>query len=289
MKKLKFFILGAVRSGNTKDLEREIRKAGHTVKSAEPSSLVFVSEGNKFRAMSGRTDLLKFDIFLMRGYNASVTEARILAELAQRQGKTVLDSVLSSRFIPSKVYETSRLSDAGIRHPATFQVMSKDSLKAIEGKLKFPIIVKPIYGQKGQGIKKVGSRSALRKFISENQRGYLIQEYLPIKSDLRVTVVGNKTVGSIRRHVLKGDFRSNTSLGARAEAAKTTKIVSKIARMATKAMEYDTAGVDIAEVGNKLYVLEVNSTPQWQNVKRLLGVNPAEEIIKYAIKKHGKA
>ncbi|OGI29418.1 MAG: hypothetical protein A2288_03810 [Candidatus Moranbacteria bacterium RIFOXYA12_FULL_44_15] len=92
----------------------------------------------------------------------------------------------------------------------------------------------------------------------------------------------------MKRYIIPGDFRSNASLGAKAEKILLTQELKELALKATKAMNYEVAGVDIIKHKKKLYVLEINSAPQWQKFKEVTGVNPAEAIIAYAIKKYHK-
>ncbi|HHE45911.1 MAG TPA: ATP-grasp domain-containing protein, partial [Candidatus Moranbacteria bacterium] len=142
--------------------------------------------------------------------------------------------------------------------------------------------------QKGQGIKKIANKNDFIEFFKNNPQCYLIQEFLKIDGDIRVLVVGKKILGAIKRTVLKNDFRSNVSLGAKIKKIELTTIMKKVALKATELMGYEIAGVDLIEYNNKIYVLEVNSTPEWQGFKKVTGINPAKEIINYAIKKYEK-
>ncbi len=109
---------------------------------------------------------------------------------------------------------------------------------------------------------------------------------MKIDSDIRISVVNGEVRGAIRRFIIPGDFRSNTSLGAKVEKINLTEEMTNLAKRAVKAMKYEIAGVDIIEHGGRLYVLEVNSTPQWQNIKRVTGINLAVYIIDYALQKY---
>jgi glutathione synthase/RimK-type ligase-like ATP-grasp enzyme len=77
-------------------------------------------------------------------------------------------------------------------------------------------------------------------------------------------------------------------LGARAEKILLTKKLETLALRATKAMNYEIAGVDIIEHKKEFYVLEINSAPQWQKFKEVTGINPAEDIVAYSLKKYYK-
>ncbi|MEA1936809.1 MAG: RimK family alpha-L-glutamate ligase [Patescibacteria group bacterium] len=290
MKKIKFAIIGASETENTKDLVKEIEKRRHKAYLIQPKNLVFeFSKNNKFKVSQGKIDLDKLDVFIFRGYTINIVPAKILAEKLVYDKKVVIDEVLGKKFVPSKIFESSQFARHEINHPKTFQALDFKSYENIFNSISFPIIVKPVYGQKGQDVIKINSKAQARKFFRKNPNGYLIQEFLKTDSDTRVFVVNNKVIGAIRRFVLPGDFRSNASLGAKAEKIIPTKEMKETAIKATKVMGYEISGVDFIKYRNKYYVLEVNSTPQWQKFKEVTGVNPAKNIISLALKKYKRS
>ena len=125
---------------------------------------------------------------------------------------------------------------------------------------------------------------------SENcfKKGYLIQEYLPEKLDLRVIVVGDSALGCIHRIPAPGEFRANIGhgdSGARAEAYPLSPELSEMAVKATVAVGLDIAGVDIlVDQNDRKYILEVNHSPQYDtdpffvNFMKLTGVNVTAKI-----------
>ncbi len=287
MKKIRFAVIGPP-TKNTSDLQKEITKRNFTVSVFSLSSLFLEFDKNKFIAKNKEISLDDFDIFLFRAYNKHFKEAKILAEALIAKNKLVIDDVLGFDMINSKIYEASKLSRAGLNYPKTWQSIGKNNYFAILKKITFPVIVKPVYGQKGQGIKKIANKNDFIEFFKNNPQCYLIQEFFKIDGDIRVLVVGKKILGAIKRTVLKNDFRSNVSLGAKIKKIELTTIMKKVALKATELMGYEIAGVDLIEYNNKIYVLEVNSTPEWQGFKKVTGINPAKEIINYAIKKYEK-
>jgi ribosomal protein S6--L-glutamate ligase len=285
MNKLGFIIIGP-NTENTLDLIREIKKAGHRPFVVRLSDIFFEFNNEIFRALWKNKNLLDFDIFLMRGYNKNLLFAQILAQELLVNGKIVIDETIGKRFISSKVYEASRMMQNKINHPKTWQAVSFSSYKKILKQISFPVIVKPVYGQKGQGIEKFETAKEYSDFFSKNPKGYLIQEFLKIDGDIRIFIVGNKALGAMKRHLVPGDFRSNASLGAKTEKIPLTKELKALALKAAKTMSYEIAGVDILEYKKKFFVLEVNSSPQWQKFKDVTKINPAEYIIRYALKKY---
>lgn len=285
MNKLNFAIIGP-NTENTLDLIREIKKAGHRPFVVRLSDIFFEFNNGIFRALWKNKDLFDFDIFLLRGYNKNLLFAQIFAQELLAKGKIVIDETIGKRFISSKAYEASRMMQKKISHPKTWQAVSFSSYKKILKQISFPVIAKPVYGQKGQGIEKIRTAKEYLTFFSKNPKGYLVQEFLKIDGDIRIFVVGNKVLGAMKRYLVPGDFRSNASLGAKTEKIPLTKELETLALKAAKTMDYEIAGIDILEHKKRFYVLEVNSSPQWQKFKEVTKINPAEYIIRYALKKY---
>ncbi|HHX58726.1 MAG TPA: RimK family alpha-L-glutamate ligase [Candidatus Moranbacteria bacterium] len=287
---MKFLIVGP-KTENTKDLILEIKKRGALVDVVSPKEFVFFVEQGEFSVKVRKKNLLEYDIYLLRGYNKTLTETRIFAELLLSKGKVVIDGTVAFDYIPSKLYEASKILRAGLNYPKTVLVTDNKRVEEVVNELEFPVIVKPIYGQQGQGINKFNNKIDLINFLAQkdNSEKFLIQKFLEIDGDIRVFVVGRRMVlGAMKRFVVPGDFRSNASLGARAESFPVDEEIEDIALRSCEAMNYEVAGVDLARFDKKWYVIEVNSTPQWQKFKGITNINPAQEIVSYAIKKYEK-
>jgi len=288
MKKIKIAIIGP-KTKNTVDLVNEIRKRNFEVITLKLDETVFEFTNNKFRILKENIDLSAFDIYILRAFDRNTTEAQILAGELVRKNKVVIDETVGKDFVSGKIFEASKLTEAKVNIPKTWQALCFSSYKKLLNKITFPIIAKPVCGQKGRGLEKINNEKKYLEFFSKNKKGYFIQEYLPITSDFRVMVVGSKVIGAVERFVMKGDFRSNTSLGSKVVKAKLNKEMREIAISASRALKFEVAGVDLTKYKNKYYILEVNHTPQWQNVKKLNKMNPAKCIIDYALEKHKKS
>ena len=60
---------------------------------------------------------------------------------------------------------------------------------------------------------------------------------------------------------------------------------AELAVKACRALDIDIAGVDIIQEdqSKKNYVLEVNSAPRWEAIRKDTGINPEKEIVKYLV------
>lgn len=288
MKTLTFVIIGGKPGIHAKDLINEIVRCGYKAIPVRMNQITFSVIDEKCLFKYEGFDLNDGDIFLFRGGYRTVKPSVItLAQYLKSQGKIIINEDLGkSGFWGDKVFQASILTQHKIPHPKTMQVLSLKHLPVIFKELKFPIIVKPMFGSQGKGIKKFDAPKEASVFLKKNNRKYFAQEYIPIDGDLRIFVVGNKVIAGMKRHILPGDFRSNASLGAEATKISVTKPLRDLALKAAKAMDYEIAGVDIVRYHNKYAVLEVNSAPQWKKLKEVTGVDPSIAIVEYAIRKH---
>ncbi|KKR21237.1 MAG: Ribosomal protein S6 modification enzyme (Glutaminyl transferase) related protein [Candidatus Moranbacteria bacterium GW2011_GWA2_39_41] len=184
MKKLKFIIIGYPNK-NTLDLVAEIKSRKYPVSIVPLKEIVFEFSKNKFKASWNNVNLNKYDVFIFRAYNIHVDEARILAEKLISAGKIVLDEALGKQFFQNKLFDASKTTRFGLNHPQTFMALDPSSYEKIASKIKFPVVIKPCAGQKGKGIKKIETKKDFLTFFKKNPKGYLIQEFFALKSDIR--------------------------------------------------------------------------------------------------------
>jgi ribosomal protein S6--L-glutamate ligase len=87
----------------------------------------------------------------------------------------------------------------------------------------------------------------------------------------------------MRRNRVKKDFRTNYSLGGTVEKTKVSPEQEKIAIAAAKAVGCNWCGVDLIvdKKTGKNYVLEVNSSPGTQGLKKATGVDVVKGIIDF--------
>ena len=128
------------------------------------------------------------------------------------------------------------------------------------------IIIKPLYGNGGQGVFHIlpddeNLNSILEMFFSQNQEPLMIQEYLKDvrNGDKRIILLNGKAVGAINRIPKLGESRSNMHVGGRPEKTELTErdkyICNEISHSLIKKGLY-FVGIDI--IGD--YITEINVT-----------------------------
>ena len=138
--------------------------------------------------------------------------------------------------------------------------------------LKFPIVLKPVYGGYGNGVLKLEKREDLKDLLREHYRkksdDLILQEYIPYKHDLRVFVIGDRVVSAMER-IPKNDWRANCSLGAETRRYYIDRDIEDLVLKCVKKVGAHIVGVDVL-IGREgdPYILEMNITPQFRSIMK---------------------
>ena len=171
--------------------------------------------------------------------------------------------------ICSDKYRTGlRLADVGLTTPKTALIQNEDTIpKALEvvGE-KYPLILKTLRGSKGVGVLFIESRRSLDSTCQllwkiNPDTELLLQSYIKANFDVRVHVLGDTILATMRRDVAEGDFRSNYSRGGKVKPYKLSEEEKIICLKAAKSVGGTWTGVDfIKDKKDKVYILEINSS-----------------------------
>ena len=137
-------------------------------------------------------------------------------------------------------------------------------------------------GSKGVGVLFVESERQIESLVQllshQNEDiDLLIQEYIKTDGDVRVIVLGGKIIASMKREVIKGDFRSNVSQGAKAEEYSLTELEIEQSLLAAKAIDGSWTAVDFIPSKKPEtippYILEVNHSPGTTGIEKATSKN----------------
>lgn len=149
--------------------------------------------------------------------------------------------------------------------------------------LGLPIIIKQWFGDLGRGVHLAKTREQAYEIVDRFEgRELLFQEFISEASgtDIRMYVVRNKVLASLRRTAGKEDFRSNTNFGGIMEKHIPTFVEQKLALDACKAVGCEFGVVDILKSINGPVVCEVNTSANIQYFQEVADFNVAEHILK---------
>ncbi len=161
-------------------------------------------------------------------------------------------------FLGNKIAQTNLFQFLGISHPKTRIYYGRNVSGKIEDEFPYPFVAKtPIGSSQGQGVFLIKSPADLAGYLRTHNPVY-IQEYLPIDRDLRVVVVGTRTVHAYWRIHREGDFRNNVSQGGAISFEDIPADAIVFAEELASRCRFDEAGLDICEHAGKYYVIEAN-------------------------------
>jgi RimK family alpha-L-glutamate ligase len=203
------------------------------------------------------------------------------------RGVTVLNGPEALLACHDKLVTALRLGRAGLPHPDT-AYLSAASTRRDVSRLRFPLVVKPRFGSRGEHVDRCddpdalgSSLAGLRKRAWFRRQGALIQELVPPSGhDLRLLVAGGRVVGAVRRVAPPGEWRTNVALGAIRRPLRPQPGECDLAVAAAAAAGADLAGVDlIPRPDGSLAVLEVNGAPEFTAAYSLDGRDVFEAVL----------
>lgn len=182
-----------------------------------------------------------------------------------------------------KTLEILRLSAHNIPIVPSLVSSSPDEVIEFTSQYPFPIVSKPIDGRKGHNVLKHQNIESVLVALKLSATPLILQPFIPNDGDYRVWVLQDRVLGVIKRTSQdQTEFRHNVSLGGLATASELPETILQMCLSATKAMNFDMAGVDVIQdlQTQKYFIMEVNSGPQYQGFLQATGINPLEEIAK---------
>lgn len=192
--------------------------------------------------------------------------------ILEQKGVQLWNSEVLSQRSTTKLSCMVELAQNGYAVPETLYSMNGPLLaERAVGILSSPWIVKSVKSSRGRDNFLVRTESELREILSDHQKNtFMVQEFIPNDSDLRVICFGGEPVMVIRRSREKDadTHLNNTSAGGTAEQVAISEMPADlldVSRGIARVMRRELAGIDfiIDSSEEKEYIcLEVNSIPQ---------------------------
>ena len=187
----------------------------------------------------------------------------------------------------NKVRTLQIMSQKGIPVPETlFSINPHNIEEQIEILGGTPVIIKIQEGTHGLGVILAESKKSAKSIIDtfyKMDTSILLQKYIEESNgeDIRILVVGDKIVASMKRTSALEEFRSNVHRGGTTEKVKLSKKEKEIALGAAKHIGLGVAGIDLIRSKKGPLLIEVNASPGLRGIEAATGVNVAKEIILY--------
>ncbi|MCB9362699.1 RimK family alpha-L-glutamate ligase [Candidatus Woesearchaeota archaeon] len=211
----------------------------------------------------------------------------VLSALATIIGDKAYMPVSASAFAVGhdKVLSHIAMQQHKIPTPITYLSSSVSAAKTILKKINYPIIMKLPRGTQGKGVmvaESYASASSMLDTLEALRQPFLIQEFVDTNGeDLRVIVIGNRVVASMKRKAKEGEQRANVHQGGTVQAFQIDTHMEKVAVETAKAIGAEICAVDILESIKGPVVLEANLSPGLQGIEKATNAKVADKIAKY--------
>jgi ribosomal protein S6--L-glutamate ligase len=226
------------------DVSRILRERGHGVTSSIPEEEV--------RSLH---DLpLDHDLYLLKSY----TELSLsLAGALSAQGANLVNPYDGCAAVRNKIVCYQMLRKACVPVPNAWITSDLGSLAPLLR--QHALILKPVMGWRGEGIRVVRDESELAA-IPHVQGPLLIQEYIENRGeDLRLYVAGKEIFGIRKRF-------SRTSFAVDGESVPVSREMRSMARLCGRIFGLQLYGIDVIEGADGPRVVDVNYFPGYKGV-----------------------
>jgi glutathione synthase/RimK-type ligase-like ATP-grasp enzyme len=217
--------------------------------------------------------LAEFDALFIRETTAVNHHTFRFAQRAAAEGLVVIDDPDSILKCTNKVYLAELLTRNNVPIPKTL-IIHKNNIAKIKEVLGLPCILKQPDSAFSAGVKKVEDEEQLEKTVTKllsNSDLIVAQEFLPTDFDWRIGICDRRPLYACRyymarRHwqIIKRDESGNTNDEGRVDTLSIGEAPDDVVKTALKAANLigdGLYGVDMKEIGQKCYVIEVNDNP----------------------------
>ena len=238
-------------------------------------------------------DLKTFDVIFMR--DNPPLDALMLNFLdSVKNDVFIINDIDGLRKANNKVYTASFDDPKNEFIPKTHVSKNIDYLmRVIKESEQDKMILKPLDGYGGSGVivietKAMHNIKSLLDFYVNREKDVsnyvILQEYVEggEEGDVRVLMLGGKPIGALRRRPIKGDVRSNISVGGSVEKYTLTPADLALCNSIGKQLVQDGifyAGLDL--IGGKLIEVNVMSPGTITDINKLNDTKIQVKIVKY--------
>lgn len=221
----------------------------------------------------------------------------LLATFLKNKGIPIFNDPDVIEICDNKAKQYIELAKANIPMPKTiiapkiyptFTIEHSGYYEKVLNRLSLPMIIKEGRGSFGMKVYLIETKEEFYAKVEE-LRGidYVFQQFISSSRgrDIRVNIVGNEVVAAMYRHS-ETDFRANITNGGVAETVDLTEAQQILAIRAAQAVGAEFAGVDLLFGENEEpLVCEVNAAAHIRNILNVTGINVADPMIAYILRK----
>jgi gamma-F420-2:alpha-L-glutamate ligase len=228
------------------------------------------------------------DLVLSRTGAGTNYFTRSVMRQIEKFGIPVINDADSISRVSDKLLTSQLLVKENLPIPKTVLVNGDVDIELIEKEIGFPCVVKATSGSKGKTVHLCQTKKDFTSLMSllssiSLKKTMIIQEFVDAQpgTDLRVWVIGGKSVVAMKRKGVEGDFRANISQGGTAELFEITDEVDYLARETARVLGLQIAGVDLLFDREGYKICEANSSPGFEGMDQYCGQDMAQRIVDF--------
>lgn len=276
---------------STQSLARAARLRHHFVRIIDYVNCDLIIEGGELTISYHGQAIKNIDVIIPR-IGASVTPYGS-AVIRQFEEKGIFSTLSSDALVKArdKLSCLQLLASKGLPVPKT--IVSNNSIiyrELLQNFADEQVVIKLINGTHGLGVllaeNKAQAESILEAFNKGKQKA-MIQEFIEESrgSDIRVFIVDDEIVGTMKRQAKEGEFRSNLHRGGSSCVEAISNEEKQLALLAVKYLGLSVAGVDMLRSKNGPLILEVNASPGLEGIETTTGNDIAGKVIEFIERK----
>ncbi|MDP5133637.1 MAG: RimK family protein [Paraglaciecola sp.] len=218
--------------------------------------------------------LYQYDALFIRETTSIKHHTYELARKGEKEGMVVMDDPTSILRCCNKVFLHDAFSYHNISAPKTHFVSKSDpaTIDRLETEFSYPIVLKLPESSFSLGVFKAKDRSELTsklEMMLKQSALVLIQEYLYTEYDWRIGVLNGRAIYACRYFMARNHWQiynhgSKRNNAGNFETIPTFEVPRAVLATAIKSCEIvgnGLYGVDLKQVNDKVYVIEVNDNP----------------------------
>ncbi|MBN1684204.1 MAG: RimK family protein [Gammaproteobacteria bacterium] len=214
--------------------------------------------------------LPEYDALFIRETTAVNHHTYRFARRALAEGLVVIDDPESIIKCTNKVYLAELLARTRISTPKTL-VVCEDNQSLIEPLLGFPCVLKKPDDSCSRGVIKVENKEMLKDVLNQyfkTSELIIAQEFLPTEFDWRIGILNKQPLFAIKYFMAKNhwqiyDWESKERYGDHesVDIPNVPDVIIKTALKAANLIGNGFYGVDIKQIKDRAYVIEINDNP----------------------------
>ena len=210
------------------------------------------------------------------------------AVIRQFEQKGIMTTLSSQALLKSrdKLTCSQILASCGLQIPRTIvsnnTLMYGNLLETFDGN----VVIKLIHGTHGIGVvlaESKGQAESILEAFNKTKQKSMMQEFIAEAkgADIRIFVVDQEIVGTMKRQAKPGEFRSNLHRGGSSSVEPISEKEKEVALKAVKHLGLKIAGVDMLRSSRGPLILEVNASPGLEGIETTTKVDIAGKIISF--------